>query len=206
MKKNVSKWMAALLVAVCTLTVLPAQAQLKFGVKGGLNITSLSLSKDIVNSDNRTGFFIGPMAEFTLPIVGLGVDAAVLYSQSRAQMNNGNDAIADNLKSLEVPINLKWTFGLGSLASGFIAAGPQFGWNVGNSTFNVGNSTFYEEVIQLKNNFTTFNVGVGAKFLRHFQAGVNYNFSLGKVGEVLDDEELLKIKRKTWQISVAYLF
>lgn len=199
MKKNVSKWMAALLVAVCTLTVLPAQAQLKFGVKGGLNITSLSLSKDIVNSDNRTGFFIGPMAEFTLPIVGLGVDAAVLYSQSRAQMNNGNDAIADNLKSLEVPINLKWTFGLGSLASGFIAAGPQFGWNV-------GNSTFYEEVIQLKNNFTTFNVGVGAKFLRHFQAGVNYNFSLGKVGQIIDDENLLKIKRKTWQISVAYLF
>ena len=190
--------MAALLVAVCTLTVLPAQAQLKFGVKGGLNITSLSLSKDIVNSDNRTGFFIGPMAEFTLPIVGLGVDAAVLYSQSRAQMDYKTN-IADNLKSLEVPINLKWTFGLGSLASGFIAAGPQFGWNV-------GNSTFYEEVIQLKNNFTTFNVGVGAKFLRHFQAGVNYNFSLGKVGEVLGDEELLKIKRKTWQISVAYLF
>lgn len=199
MKKNVSKWMAALLVAVCTLTVLPAQAQLKFGVKGGLNITSLSLSKDIVNSDNRTGFFIGPMAEFTLPIVGLGVDAAVLYSQSRAQMNNGNDAIADNLKSLEVPINLKWTFGLGSLASGFIAAGPQFGWNV-------GNSSFVEDAIQLKNNFTTFNVGVGAKFLRHFQAGVNYNFSLGKVGQIIDDENLLKIKRKTWQISVAYLF
>ena len=199
MKKNVSKWMAALLVAVCTLTVLPAQAQLKFGVKGGLNITSLSLSKDIVNSDNRTGFFIGPMAEFTLPIVGLGVDAAVLYSQSRAQMNNGNDAIADNLKSLEVPINLKWTFGLGSLASGFIAAGPQFGWNV-------GNSSFVKDAIQLKNNFTTFNVGVGAKFLRHFQAGVNYNFSLGKVGQIIDDENLLKIKRKTWQISVAYLF
>ncbi len=191
--------MAALLVAVCTLTVLPAQAQLKFGVKGGLNITSLSLSKDIVNSDNRTGFFIGPMAEFTLPIVGLGVDAAVLYSQSRAQMNNGNDAIADNLKSLEVPINLKWTFGLGSLASGFIAAGPQFGWNV-------GNSSFVKDAIQLKNNFTTFNVGVGAKFLRHFQAGVNYNFSLGKVGQIIDDENLLKIKRKTWQISVAYLF
>ena len=169
MKKNVSKWMAALLVAVCTLTVLPAQAQLKFGVKGGLNITSLSLSKDIVNSDNRTGFFIGPMAEFTLPIVGLGVDAAVLYSQSRAQMNYGKDAIADNLKSLEVPINLKWTFGLGSLASGFIAAGPQFGWNVGNSTFYKEVIQLKNNVIQLKNNFTTFNVGVGAKFLRHFQ-------------------------------------
>lgn len=198
MKKNVSKWMAALLVAVCTLTVLPAQAQLKFGVKGGLNITSLSLSKDIAKSDNRTGFFIGPMAEFTLPIVGLGVDAAVLYSQSRAQMDYKTN-IADNLKSLEVPINLKWTFGLGSLASGFIAAGPQFGWNV-------GNSSFVKDAIQLKNNFTTFNVGVGAKFLRHFQAGVNYNFSLGKVGQIIDNENLQKIKRKTWQISVAYLF
>ena len=50
------------------LITIPANAQLKFGVKGGLNISKVSVSKDILKSDNQTGFFIGPMAEFTVPV------------------------------------------------------------------------------------------------------------------------------------------
>lgn len=34
----------------------PAQAQLHFGVKGGLNISKLSFSKDAFKGDNKTGF------------------------------------------------------------------------------------------------------------------------------------------------------
>lgn len=66
-------------LAMAFVFAVPAQAQLKFGVKAGLNVSKASISKGVFSSDNRTGFFIGPMAEFTLPIVGLGVDAALLY-------------------------------------------------------------------------------------------------------------------------------
>lgn len=68
MKKIIS----VLMVAVCLMMAAPAQAQLHFGVKGGLNISKLSFSKDAFKGDNKTGFFVGPMAEFTLPIIGIG--------------------------------------------------------------------------------------------------------------------------------------
>ena len=46
-------------VVAATLFVVPAQAQIKFGLKGGLNITDMSFSSDVLNTSNRTGFFIG---------------------------------------------------------------------------------------------------------------------------------------------------
>lgn len=52
--------------------------------------------------DNRTGFFIGPMAEFTIPIVGLGVDVAALYNQSGAKAQSGNEEVSQTFKSIEV--------------------------------------------------------------------------------------------------------
>ena len=66
-----------------------AQAQVKFGVKGGLNVTNMSFSKDVVDANNQTGFFIGPTLKFTLPIVGLGIDASALYDQREAKLKVG---------------------------------------------------------------------------------------------------------------------
>ena len=54
MKKIIS---LVVLVAAVTMT---AQAQgVKFGVKGGLNITKMSISKDVADADNQTGFYVG---------------------------------------------------------------------------------------------------------------------------------------------------
>lgn len=82
---------------------MPAQAQLlKWGVKGGVNMTKIDWDGGYKgNKDNSTGFFIGPMAEFTIPIVGLGVDGALLFSQ------RGKDEVKQT--GLEVPVNLKYT-------------------------------------------------------------------------------------------------
>ena len=65
MKKIIS----VLMVAVCLMMAAPAQAQLHFGVKGGLNLSKVSFSKSDLKGDNKTGWFIGPMAEFTLPLL-----------------------------------------------------------------------------------------------------------------------------------------
>ena len=56
------KILSILMVIACLGMAMPAQAQIKFGLKGGLNITTLSFSEDAFKGDNRTGFFIGPMA------------------------------------------------------------------------------------------------------------------------------------------------
>jgi len=75
------KIMSVLLVAICLVMAIPAQAQLKFGVKGGLNLAKADFNKSDFKTDNFTGFFIGPMAELTIPVVGLGVYGALLFSQ-----------------------------------------------------------------------------------------------------------------------------
>ena len=128
MKKIIS----VLMVAVCLMMAAPAQAQLHFGIKGGLNISKLSFSKDAFKGDNKTGFFVGPMAEFTLPIIGIGADVAALYSQTDLGVDGEKTM---KLKTFAVPVNLKWSFGLGSMLGAYIAAGPQFDFNIGNKTW-----------------------------------------------------------------------
>ena len=192
MKKIIS----VLMVAVCLMMAAPAQAQLHFGVKGGLNISKLSFSKDAFKGDNKTGFFVGPMAEFTLPIIGIGADVAALYSQTDLGADGEKTM---KLKTFAVPVNLKWSFGLGSMFGAYIAAGPQFG-------FNIGNKKGFMDY-ELKKNNTTFNVGAGVKLIRHIQIGVNYNFALSHTATIeTTNEEVIKIKNNTWQVSLAYLF
>ena len=185
------------MVAVCLMMAAPVQAQLHFGVKGGLNLSKASFSKDALKGDNQTGWFIGPMAEFTLPIIGVGADIAALYSQTDLAAK-GYDTDA-KLKTFEIPVNLKWSFGLGSMFGAYIAAGPQFG-------FNIGNKKGFMDY-ELKKNNTTFNVGAGVKLIRHIQIGVNYNFALSHTATIeTTNEEVIKIKNNTWQVSLAYLF
>ena len=100
------KIFSTLVIMVCLLLAVPAQAQVK---------------------DNTTGFFVGPMVDVTLPIIGLGIDVAALYSQSGLDVNNEN---SEKLKSIEIPVNLKWTLGLGSTLGVYVAAGPQFGFSI----------------------------------------------------------------------------
>lgn len=50
-----------------------ANAQIKFGLKGGLDVTNMSLSNDVFDASNKTGFFVGPMVKVTIPIVGLSL-------------------------------------------------------------------------------------------------------------------------------------
>ena len=98
-------------------------------------------------------------------------------------------------------VNLKWTVGLGSTLGVFVAAGPQFGFNVGDG--------HYAEVFDMKTCYTSFNVGGGVKLLRHLQLGVNYNFGISKLAKVVSDQYegySGNMKKNTWQISLAYMF
>ncbi len=71
-------------LAVALLVAAPAQAQVKFGVKAGLNLSKVSTSGTIgdnLKNDNRAGYFIGPMLDVKVPLIGLGVDGALMYKQ-----------------------------------------------------------------------------------------------------------------------------
>ena len=67
------KIVGLVMVALLALMALPANAQLKFGIKGGVNISSVHFNSDVLKADNVTGFQVGPMIETTLPLVGVGI-------------------------------------------------------------------------------------------------------------------------------------
>ena len=205
------KLFTLIVLVAATYFAVPANAQLKFGIKGGLNITDMSLSNDVFETSNRTGFFIGPTIKFTLPIIGLGIDASALYDQREGEVNveaDDNTLVSTRLKqkSINIPINLRYDIGLGSLAAVYLAAGPQFGFNVGDK-----NQSLYKDVAEWRLNTSNFsvNVGAGIMLLGHLQVGANYNIVCGKTGEitVLDGaESVLRGRSNTWQISAAYYF
>lgn len=192
------KLLSTLMVIACLALAIPAQAQIKFGVKAGLNVSKLHLSEETFSSDNRAGFFVGPTAEFTLPLLGLGIDGSVLYNQFGVDSEEGTST----KKSIEIPINLRWAVGFSSLVGAYVAVGPQFGFNVGDRWF--------DEVCEFKKNTTSFNVGAGLKLLGHLQVGANYNFALKDNGKIhsgdIEDLTTIGFKQNTWQVSVAYLF
>ena len=215
MKRIIS---SAAIAIVMMLSAASAQAQIKFGLKGGLNVTDMSLSKEVFNADNQAGFFIGPTVKFTLPIVGLGIDASALYDQREAKLKgdiNGNKVeTSSKLKTqaINIPINLRYGVGLGSVANVFFFAGPQFGFNVGDK-----NKSIFQDAAEwkLKSSNFSVNVGLGFTVLSHLQVSANYNIACGKTGDVTVSDaagatlqEMLgnSGKANAWQVGLAYYF
>lgn len=193
---------------VALLAAVPSQAQVKFGLKGGLNVTDMSLSSEVFNESNKTGFFVGPTIKVTLPIVGLGIDASALYDQRDAKL----DEKKVSLRSINVPINVRYTFGLSSLAAIYLAAGPQFGYNIGDK--NVFSYVDEEGAggFELKKSNFSVNVGAGVTLMSKFEIGATYNIACGKTGELnVIDAAGNQISSKgsrmnSWQVSAAYYF
>ena len=199
------KLLSTLMVIACLALAIPAQAQIKFGVKGGLNVSKLHLSEETFKSDNKTGFFIGPTAEFTLPLLGLGIDASALYNQFGVDSEEGTST----KKSIEIPINLRWTVGFSSLIGVYIATGPQYSWYIGDKNFGLnGDGESLGDIVAMNTSSFSWNVGVGINAFSHLQLGVTYNIPLGNTAEIdgLSTLKKMDVKNNNWQVRVAYMF
>ena len=206
------KFFTAMVMAAAFMTVVPTQAQVKFGLKGGLNVTNMSMSSDVLNASNRTGFFVGPTVLVNLPIVGLGIDASALYDQRDAKLS-GSDVDTKTLsqKSVQIPVNVRYGIGLGTLASVYAFAVPQFGFNVGEKKTVLEDANDW----RFKDSNFSINVGLGAILASHLQVSANYNIACGKTGEANVTDATTKLgkaiignstKTNAWQIALAYYF
>lgn len=201
-----------LLAMIVTMTAANnASAQIKFGLKGGVNVTDMSLSSNVFDASNRTGFFVGPTIKVQLPLVGLGIDASALYDQREAKIKVGNTTTKETLRSqaINVPINLRYGWGLSSLANIFLFAGPQFGFNVGDKDQKITESSTWS----VKNSNFSLNFGAGVTLLSHLQLTANYNVVCGKTSDATITEGLEQLTNKevrsranAWQIALAYYF
>jgi hypothetical protein len=205
--RNQQNTMKKFLVIIAIMASMTATAQVKLGVKGGLNVTSMSMSSSVFDASNRTGFFIGPTLRFTLPIIGLGVDASALYDQRDAKIKATSTSTTEETvsqKQIAIPINLRYSLGLGETAGLFFFAGPQFGFNVGDKNQTIGNQV---GEWTLKSSNISVNVGAGVMLLTHLQLSANYNIACGKTGDFkVSDVNKGNSRNNAWQIAAAYYF
>ena len=83
------KLSVVLMCMVAFLWAAPANAQFKWGLEGGVNLSKASIKGDggLFDASNRTGWFVGPKVQMTMPVIGLGIDASLLYSQKYMKMD-----------------------------------------------------------------------------------------------------------------------
>lgn len=216
--------MKKILVLVCVmmLAATSGQAQLRFGVKAGANINSLSASVDDMLDEVKgaTSYQFGVV--FQAKALGFAVQPEVLYSVKSGLIDiddlvvqaylGTTDEVTFTSQNIEVPINLQYGLDLG-LARAYLQAGPYVSFVA--ATLIDGEANFNDN---LKNSFKTFDfgagVGAGIEVL-NFQLAVKYDWGLGKLGEatiptgvgsVTTDNPFNKLSHKTLSVSLAYLF
>ena len=198
------KKILTIIAIACIAFATPSQAQVKFGLKGGLNLTSLSADNIAGGVSNKSGFFVGPTVKFTLPVVGLSLDASALYDQRNAKIKNADATV--KFQSVQIPINVRYGFGLSSVVNVFAFAGPQFGFNIGDKSKLLDPMGSWS----LKSSNISGNVGIGATVFSKLQITANYNFQLSKSGEVEYKDngatQTGKMKFNSWQLGLGYYF
>lgn len=221
MKKLIFAALAAMLMVA-----MPSQAQVKLGIKAGVNINNMSYDSKVLSADNRTGFYVGPTVRFSLPVVGLGMDASLLYDQRSFESgatytdeNNQTYSYDTKMKTqqLTIPLNVRYNLiGTESLAALYVYGGPQIAFNLGNKQ--------YKDWTLRSSNFSC-NVGLGVMVASRIQVTANYNIAMGKTGEqnitdiagtltgvageaakVAAEQIAGTAKANAWQIGVAYYF
>ena len=191
------KTFSILVIAAALLVTLPASAQIKFGIRGGANLVNMKFNNGTFDKDNRAAFYVGPTVKFTVPIVGLSLDASALYDEKTAEVNG------ERLKSqsIDIPINVRYGIGLSSVANIFLFAGPQFGFNV------ASDKKFYDSAKEWtwKSSNVSVNVGVGCTVLKHVEVKANYNIACTKSVEDSNNSDI-SAKYNSWQLGLAYYF
>ena len=208
-----------ILLTLALFAAAPAASQINWGIKAGVNSaekpSNLGDMKTTVKGDQ--GWFVGPMVKATLPIVGLGVEANLLYSQTNTEI--GSETIKS--KCVDLPVYLRYELSLpvvNKFLEPFVAAGPQWSWNIGDKTFSLtdmlpdgGQEALSQYTLRSSN--LSLNLGLGAVVLNHVQLHVNYNIALGSTSEYSDPTQAAlnlatksKSKTNTWQFSLAYIF
>jgi len=166
-----------------------------------------------VKSQNRNGFFAGLTMDVTLPIVGLGVDFSVLYDNRIVTVPSIGSKADKTFHSIAIPLNVKYTFGLSTLISAYLATGPQVTYGLNNRSWVIDENVIvrWTDGWELNRSDLSWNAGGGVTLLNHFRLGYCYNIRLGHTNEFTlrhlgGQIERGELKENMHQLSLTYFF
>ena len=206
-----------LIIVVAFTMTTKSFAQVKYGVKAGLNLANmLEKDDDETYSEDysmKIGFHLGGTAE--IPISEkFSVQPGLLFSTKGFKMKiEGIDGFFEdmninvNLNYLEIPINAIYKIELGS-SKLCINTGPYLGYALSgkvsydkdSESIDIGSS----DDDDLKALDYGFNIGAGIEINDAITIGLQYGLGLGNLS--IDTDNGYKLNNRVIGISVGYMF
>lgn len=186
-----------------------SEAKIMFGVRGGLNLVDFSIknASSTFDESNRAGFFFGPTMKVAIPALPVDFDISVIYDERTAHVAD----VSATHKTINIPLNARFSVGIGSSFSVFAFGGPQYTFNRSDDkTLFTG---FTSQDWSWRSGYLSFNVGLGFTLFKHVEIRGNYNIACGRTAEVTVYDALrtavtdtYKTHYNAWQIEAAYYF
>lgn len=185
----------------------------QFGIKGGMNVASISKDGTLSDTSSKIGFNAGvfmnaPLAE------NFSIQPEVLYNDLGSKITygqNDNNSYSTNLGYISVPVMFQYN----ATPEFYLEAGPQFSFlvNAKNKLKDGNNNTLVNDWTKLaKDNLNTFDFGLGLGAGYYFtpQLGLTARYVAGmtKIGK--DDnvygQPYKDSKNNVFQVGLAYKF
>ena len=184
------------LLAATFFVLISVKAQVHFGIKGGMNASSLNSTPANSDLETKIGFNAGILAHIHTANPQWAVQPELYYSSEGAKSKSNNDAKLD-LGYLNLPVLLQYMFD-----NGFrIEAGPQLGFLI--SAKSKLNSTS----VDVKDNYkkTSFSVPLGAGYLTTSGLGFDARYNFG-ISDINNTSNGTKIHSNVFQFGIFYQF
>jgi hypothetical protein len=189
------------LVLVLVVYGLPVHAQVAFGLKGGLNLSTLNLKDAQSTYDSRTGYHAGIFVRSRFDKVAIQPEL-LLYTQNGDIKNSLFGTAQENFTYVTVPVLLKF-YTVGGLN---LQAGPQFGFLVDGerkySSSFLGNSS--QDITEFyKKSDIAISAGAGYDFGFGLNLDVRYNLGVKDINNVSNGEPA---KSRVFLVSIGWNF
>ncbi len=167
-----------------------------FGIKGGMNASSLNSSPSNSDMQTKIGFNAGLLAHIHTSNAQWAVQPEIYYSSEGAKSKSNND-VKTNLDFLNVPVLAQYMFD-----NGFrIEAGPQIGFLMNAKSKDGSSSVDIKDQLKKVN----FSIPVGVGYLTHTGLGFDARYNFG-ISDLNDTNSGTKIHSNVFQFGLFYQF
>lgn len=204
-----------LLMTMIMLTSSVANAEFRFGIKAGLNVNKLHFNQNVWDASNRTGFTAGVMTEFTVPLIGIGMDLSLMYTRMNSEVTSEPADMVTQAAStpgtpvdgsvgknfLQIPLNLKYKLtipAVSAIIKPYVFTGPSFNFKLDKNTW---------DDLRSKTCQVAWNLGLGVELIKHLQISGSYAWGINNIAKNVGINSTdIDLKNNYWTITAAWLF
>ncbi len=189
----------SLVIAITTLWLPVSGQETAFGLKGGLNLSTLSIDDAEASYNSRTGYHAGIFVRGGSDKVA--IQPEILLFTQRGEGTSAFGDFSESFTYLSIPVILKFY----PVAGLNFQVGPQFGFLIdGEQEFNNGFVTTKRDVKDAyKSSDVSLSLGGGYDFDFGLSLDVRYNLGVKDINNLADGEET---KSRIFLVSLGWNF